>query len=445
MSQRPAATTVNATAVVVLLVLVLALLACATVPVWAAGESAPVDLTFWHGFNAHEIDALKDVIQERFLSKHAEVRLRIVPGVAPEQILTRIVGGDPPDVAVLWDAYPLGAWVHNGLVQPLDAWVRRDGVDLNAFVPVGLEMLTFDGNLYGLPFELFNFGLYYNRRLYAEAGLDDSRAPGSIEELETVSLKLTVREPDGRIRRLGFLPNNAVVQLMLAFGGRFYDPVARRVLAAQAPNVEALKWAAQLVQKLGPAAVNQFLQNSVPGSLTSSNPFYTERLATVVDGVWQVAFISRYAPQVDFGVGPIPSPAAKPQAQGSNLVGCNPVVIPVGVKHPQEAWEFARWLATDPEVARILSAKIYNIPHLRSVFTTFTSDPRLRAFAYLSVGRNATYMPALPISLNYTEELVAAASRALSLDVTPEAALTEVAERLQKEVDKAYAKATGRK
>jgi len=57
--------------------------------------------------------------------------------------------------------------------------------------------------------------------------------------------------------------------------------------------------------------------------------------------------IKQYAPNLDYGIGYIPSPSGG--EKHSSWVGGWCMALPKGSRHAEEAWEFIRWCCRDPK------------------------------------------------------------------------------------------------
>ena len=74
----------------------------------------------------------------------------------------------------------------------------------NAFHPVVVEYNTWKGQVYGVPFlEGSKPALYYNTKMFKEAGLDPNKPPATFDELMTYAQKLTKKDAAGNPTRAG--------------------------------------------------------------------------------------------------------------------------------------------------------------------------------------------------------------------------------------------------
>lgn len=398
-------------------------------------SAAPVTLKFWHGFNAHEITKLQELIDREYLPAHPGVKIETLAPVSPEKILSSIAGGNPPDVAILWDSSPIASWAYNGALTPLDSFVESSNTDMSVFVQAGLELTNINGKQWALPFALYNQAFYWNKDLFEAAGLDPARAPETIDEMDLYVDKMTIRQGQ-MIEQIGFVPQTDMIQMAYFFGGSLYDPANNKITANHPQNVKALEWEVGLIEKYGVQMIQNFVAGFGKGG-AGDNPFYLGKLGMALDGVWQLAFIPKYAPELNFGVASFPHPTGREDLRGTNLVGANPVIIPKGAKHAQEAWEFAQWLTTSEAVANEFCAFIANLPHLKGLGDSFTDDPNVRLFIDLAEHANATVIPPIPVVEMYTNEFGSAAEKAHNLQGTPQELLDEVTVKMQKELDRA--------
>ncbi|RPI82961.1 MAG: sugar ABC transporter substrate-binding protein [Chloroflexi bacterium] len=83
---------------------------------------------------------------------------------------TWVVGGTAPDVASL-DLAMLQEMAGSGSLVDLNPLVTSTGYDLSAYYNSTLQMFQNKGGQYGLPASYSNVVLYYNKKLFDEAGL----------------------------------------------------------------------------------------------------------------------------------------------------------------------------------------------------------------------------------------------------------------------------------
>ena len=403
----------------------------------ASSRQDTTEIEFWHGFAAHEIAALQQMLDTRFAPAHPEIKVNATGGATDEKILAAISGGNPPDVILLPSPYAIGTWAHNGVIQPLDDHIQSSALDLSVFIPAGLEQCKLDDAAYALPFVNFNNALYWNKDLFSAAGLDPETPPKTIEELLDFAEKLTVKEGD-RITQIGVLPTLRLQEMAWRFGGDWYDPANGTITANSDANLRALQYELDVANRVGGVDAVQRFQGSLPtGGGAADNPFYQGKIAIMVDGCWHVEFIRQYASGLNYGVAPVPAPPEVENGATINELMTNPIAIPSGAKHVEEAWALLSFLATDVDTSREFSRIIANIPQLVEASTNFTDDPRLKVFVDLSQSKGARHLPVLPITEEYTAAIGTLESSVLTGEAEPKAGLDQLQDDMTAALDKA--------
>lgn len=364
------------------------------------------------GHGSHDSGGLERVRFDNMLSRcmklHPNVHIAETPVTDNTKILAAIAGGSPPDVIDLGLGITVPEWAQRGVLLPLDDYIARSHLDRNQFIASSWLPVIYNGKTYGLPFSNFNVGLVWNRKLFSQAGLDPNRAPSTLEELTTYAAKLTHKSA-GKITQLGFLPDypgNANFQVVTLqnlgwlFGGDWYNAKTHRITADALANVRALSWEVSIYKRFGVQAMANFEQ-SAGSYLTAQDPFESGKLAMLYDGEWQFGLVplngqTTFLKEMD--AAPFPAPAGLSSRTGASYIDTNPQVIPMGAKHPDAAWDFIRWEATDlwacgywntlGGLAQIKNCDSY--PLLR--------DPRFQVFLRESTGPNAHVWPRVPVS-----------------------------------------------
>src|SRR5437868_3720966 len=121
-----------------------------------------------------------------------------------QKMLLATAGGNPPDVAGLWD-YNVIVYADNNAIRPLDNYCREAGLGAKDYVPAYWDLCTHRGHVFAMPTTPASVALHWNRKLFREAGLDPNRPPKTIEELDAMAEKLTKRDATGQIVQSGFL------------------------------------------------------------------------------------------------------------------------------------------------------------------------------------------------------------------------------------------------
>ncbi len=206
-----------------------------------------------------------------------------------------------------------------------------------------------DRAVYGIPNSTDDRALYYNEDLLERAGLVDgdgrARPPRDWQELHDFAGRLTERNAEGKMTRLGFAPNFGNSWLYIygwLNGGRFMSADGRTCSLADPRIVEALQYMVRVYDSLGGIEDVESFQSGFQAD--EFDPFLTGKVAMKIDGNWTLNNIADFAPGLRFGVAPAPAPAGRESITWS---GGHSWAIPAGAGQPDMAFELIRFLNTD--------------------------------------------------------------------------------------------------
>lgn len=101
------------------------------------------------------------------------------------KMLLQHQSGNPPTIAEISGNDMLSLAAAGALA---DLGPYADEEFTSTIIPGELELGRVEGKLLAIPWTVAPFGLWYNKKLMAEAGLDPQNPPGTIEELDRKSV-----------------------------------------------------------------------------------------------------------------------------------------------------------------------------------------------------------------------------------------------------------------
>lgn len=441
-------------------------IAAALWTLWPRQASTPLELealregrtiiTYWDRHSGHEHASRLALIDE-FNRSQNKVYVRstaIGYNALMEKTLTATAGGAPPDV-MSFDGGMLAQLAVQGLFLPLEDFVAEvPSLQKEAFFPHIWDMVDFDGHVWGIPTTTDSYCLLWNKAAFRKAGLDPERPPETIEELNEYAAKLTVRSPSGAIEQMGFLPWlpwDMSFMWGVLFGGLWFNETYTQVRASKDPGILAsLAW--QQSFTIDPAAREQLPYAMDPERIaafskglgdyfSANNPFYSGKVAMISEGEWQVTFIPKYAPGLDWGVAPMPQPrGVAPVAFGQT---CLADAIPVTTRHPEAAKEFLRWFYSPrpdgrPSPASDYNYAIHNIPCRReeALQDRFMSNPKFRVFVEQLLDRPVVPFPASPCTQFLSDQIERQRERVTFRKISPEEAVVAIDTIVNRELDR---------
>ena len=119
-----------------------------------------------------QVPGTKEIIKA-FEAEHPDISVRIQ--VQPYSsywttLKTAMRGGSAPDV--FWmNAVNIQLYASEGVLQPLDEFIERDGFDMGVHPKEMLSIYTYQGTHYAMPKDFDTVGLWYNKELFDRAGV----------------------------------------------------------------------------------------------------------------------------------------------------------------------------------------------------------------------------------------------------------------------------------
>ena len=253
----------------------------------------------------------------------------------PNRVLLSHAGGIGPDVVREFSQTGM-AWTRRGLNLPLDRFIDGpDGIDRKDFIPLLWDSLRYQGHTYGVPQDINMVGLFYNKDLFDRAGLKYPDASWTWKDLKIAVDKLTIPgDPGQKGLDMGW-GGDMFRAFMYQNGGRMWD--GDKAAFASPETAEALEFYRSLMH-----SYTLTRSNEGRGGLGPDKFFATGRVAMYMDGSWMVPSVTKSAPNVRFGVAPLPrGPKAASTVSGSCCWG-----IDKDTKHPDEAWKLVKFLSS---------------------------------------------------------------------------------------------------
>jgi multiple sugar transport system substrate-binding protein len=336
----------------------------------------PVTITFWSGYTSREKGVFDSVLKD-FTKAHPNIKVKSVGGINDDKIVQAIRGGNGPDVALSFQTDYLGNYCGTGAWIDLEPYIDRDKVDLSQIPAPVRAFSEFNGKRCAMPALADVYGLYYNKKLFRQAGI--ASPPKTMSELTADAKKLTQRNPDGSLKVVGFNPTFGWYEMVHAhaapsFGAKWTDAQGKSVLGTDPGWARMLRWQKQFVDYYGFDNLQRF-KSRAGDEWAASNAFETGKVAMNIDGEYRTAFIAKEHPELDYGTAPMPVDDEHPELYGSGYVVGNTLGIPRTSKHQAQAWELIKYLSTDPAALTKLSNGLKNVP----TTTKSLSDPALKA------------------------------------------------------------------
>ena len=362
-----------------------------------ADGAEPVEVVFWHGLNAENEEALIALTDE-YNQSQSRVHVVLQNQGGYGQTVDKYVqsGLDNRPELVMFPEWMVQQTVDSGTVVPAGACIEASGLDTSPFQPSVLAAYATEGVQWAMPFNVSNPVLYYNKAVFAAAGLDPERSPHDLEELRAFSQQIV----DTGAAATGLAVDTGAdsgggwfIEQWFANEGAFYADnengrraPATRVLYDGPDGVELMTFMQQMIQdglavNVGDNAngQDQFLRlasQSAPAAMTIGTSAALGTVTSVVD-----AGLIPGITGDDIGIGPMPGPGPVPTALvgGASLY----VVDGKGDAEAAGAWDYVEVLVS-AQSQSTWAARTGYVPvradalDLDPVRTKYAEDPRFR-------------------------------------------------------------------
>lgn len=294
-----------------------------------------------------ELNALREMIKA-FEASHPGAKVEFT-GLAEQgehisKLGTAFAGGNPPDVFLL-NYRRFGRFAKQGVIDPP---TLPDG----EFYQPALDAFTFDGKLLCLPQNVSSSVVYFNTKLFADAGVAPPKADWTFADLEATAAALKAKN----VKTIGFETTfRTVPAFVWAKGGEVVDDTDDpTVITLDTPEGRgALEYLKGLVDNGGVTATDA-------AAAAPEDRFAQGELAMLVDSRRAVPAM-RKADGLDFDVVPLPK-----DKTSATLLASDAYCVSKASRNLALAREFARY-AVGPEGGKVLAESGRTVPSLKSV------------------------------------------------------------------------------
>ncbi|REE92919.1 ABC-type glycerol-3-phosphate transport system substrate-binding protein [Paenibacillus taihuensis] len=309
-------------------------------------EANPVTIDFWFAFGGeYKKDFMTNVVIP-FEKKYPGIKVNMTfvgttgNTQASDKLLTAIAAYDPPDVA-LFDRFLISSWADKGALTDLTGYVEASQINPSDYYEATWKEVQYKNGVYALPWGTDTRGMYYNKTLMKEAGLDPDKPPATIEELDAMAAKMFKKNANGSYSQVGFIPwlNQGFLYTQGWNWGGQWEKDGELV-----PNdpklIQALEWMTWYAKTYNMQSLDSFMNLTGQSGM---NAFMTGKVGFVYDGNWLLNDLRKYTTKFEWGVAPMPAPSGQ---KPSTWAGGWSFVIPKGAKHEKEAWAFIKFVTS---------------------------------------------------------------------------------------------------
>lgn len=328
----------------------LALAAATALALPAADAAAKTKISFYYPVQVGgPLTQVIDGYVARFMAANPDIEVESVYSGnyidTTTKALTAAKAGAPPTIAVLL-ATDIYTFLDEDVIVPYDGFIKTDAdrAWLAGFMPAYLKSAQVGGKLWSIPFQRSTAVLYWNKKAFAESGLDPEKFPTTWDEMVAYGKAVARKDASGKVTRWGVgIPGNVgsaqwlFGALVAQNGGQLFNENGTETYLTDPKVVEALQFWVDLnkVHGVHPPGIQEWG--------TTPADFLEGRIAMIWTTTGNLVNIRRNA-TFDFGVAPYPG-KVRP---ASVLGGGNFYIFSKATQAQKEAaFKFTQFMTSD--------------------------------------------------------------------------------------------------
>lgn len=275
-------------------------------------HGAPIVLNYWNGFTGPDGKTMQKIVDEFNAANKdkVEVHMSVMQwGDFYQKIVTAAISGKAPEVCTMHlDRMP--EFAAKGVLLPVDGIAKKYGFKSADFVKSTWDGGVYQGKRYSLPLDTHPMVMYWNKKLFKEAGLDPEKPPTDyvsfVKDCKAIEKDT---DGDGKIDRWGTMlaiawPNyHYWYSIFYQNGGVLFNPNNTKANFDSQAGVNAMQIIYDLIykDKVSPTNVQTDSEHAA---------FKRGELGITFNGIWMLNDY-KTTPNLDFGCGMIPQFGSK--------------------------------------------------------------------------------------------------------------------------------------
>ncbi len=374
-----------------------------------ASSGEAVKLTFWKSPHSDREDEIWASMIAEFNKENPNIQVEFL-NVAWDSVVEKetaaFAAGTGPDISFQTEQFPL--YAKNGYILSLEDYAdetKRSGYPASA-----LAYCSYDGQLMGIPFVALNSVMFYNKDMFAEAGITE--VPTTWDEMEEVAKKLTLdKDGDGQTDQWGMMfemddywqPLTYIIQA----GADQWNENLTNIGFNNEQGVEGLTFFDKLYNQDKVVLPLEKYTNKEEERAY----FYNGQVAMFPQQIHYTNIIKE-ASDINLGAFAIPAGPASDEAHSKwNFANIGMLAISSQTQHPDAAWKFVEFI-TRPEVEKTYLSEVgFFSPQLATNDLMYEGDEIMavaaEGIASLQVSPASDYANAMMQNLKILYENVA--------------------------------------
>lgn len=409
------------------------------VPVEVPAAPEVVTIEYWQYFYETRVDAMNRLIQQ-FEAENPDIH--VIHTNFPyddyrDKVAASVPAGVGPDVITLYYGW-LPPWIDSGYLIPLPEDEFPPEMIETEFSPL-VQAGKFEGKYWAIPTAVRTLALFWNKDLFTAAGLDPEKPPTTQDEFVNHAQKCTKLDAAGNYEVMGYAVEMSGQAhhwyreiLTRQFGQSPQSEDQRKILwNASEGGYQAWEWLLKFETEYK-TGTNDLFDGATQAFLQGKECLH-------IDGSFRLGTIAKNAPDLNFGVAPMPvGPTGEKATFGSFWTHGLTQKAAADPQRMEAAIKFLKFITTD-EAMKLWVNKVGELPARLEAASDpeLLADPKLGAFAEQLPYAYATFF------VNESDDrqaLIDAFDAVRLAGEDPRAALDEAVTKVQADFDEFWAK-----
>ncbi|OGS22404.1 MAG: hypothetical protein A2252_02340 [Elusimicrobia bacterium RIFOXYA2_FULL_39_19] len=280
----------------------------------------------------------------KFEATHPNIKIKFEPVSGQgymQKILTMIASDTAPDVFSL-DATQVPIFVNKNAILPFNSFIEKDkSFDINKYYPVIIDGFTWNNKLYGLTESMTPYIVYYNKDIFDKAGVAYPKNNWDWNDLLSTAKKLTIKDSRGAISQFGIVfDGEDIPYFVKAWGGSIWNKDKTKCTIDSPESREGLQFMVDIItkHKVAPDLKDradqgnyQIFEGGRAAMITLAGRWYTPTFRKAKNLKWRICGLPKGKVRV-------------------NQLVSHAWVIPAKSRHPEQAFEFIKYLCGEEGV-----------------------------------------------------------------------------------------------
>ncbi|MCE5321751.1 sugar ABC transporter substrate-binding protein [bacterium] len=167
------------------------------------------------------------------------------PDAASQRLLTQLAGNVPPDIMTIYSLDQLNKFAKTGLLLDLTPYVKKYKIPVDELWPQLKSYVYYKGKVVGIPENGGNMYMFYNKKLFRQAGVPYPKEGWTWDDYIDAAKKLTVyKVVNGRKMPVqkGLYVDNIPCIFIWKYGGSFFSPDGKKCLMDSKECKEGIRY-----------------------------------------------------------------------------------------------------------------------------------------------------------------------------------------------------------